>query len=136
MSKAKAKAKTETETTLTFLQESFVRAYLGAANGNATLACRMAGYKGADCTLGRRGYELIRNSKIRQAIDAQRARTEANTDLDVDKWRQMALDGLARARNKGDSASEATFLRMLGQHVGVFEEDNRQRGDKIGIVLR
>jgi len=28
------------------------------------------------------------------------------------------------------------LFQMLGQNVDVFEADNRQRGDKIAIVLR
>lgn len=28
------------------------------------------------------------------------------------------------------------YLDMLGRHVGAYEADNRQRADKIAIVLR
>ena len=52
---------------LTYKQRLFVSAYLGEANGNATEAARIAGY--ADP--GIRGHELVKNSKIRAAIDAK-----------------------------------------------------------------
>lgn len=42
---------------LTLKQRKFVEAYLGKANGNATEAARLAGYKGNDVTLGAVGHE-------------------------------------------------------------------------------
>jgi hypothetical protein len=56
---------------LSYKQQQFVNAYLGAANGNATEAARLAGYKGSDNVLGVTGHENLRKPKIRAAIDAR-----------------------------------------------------------------
>lgn len=49
---------------MTTKQRKFVEAYQGKANGNATEAARLAGYKGSDSTLGRVGHDNTRNPKI------------------------------------------------------------------------
>lgn len=35
-----------------------------------------------------------------------------------------------------DTGFPQGYLEMLGRHVGAYAEDNRQRSDKIAIVLR
>ncbi len=52
---------------LTTKQRLFVEAYL--ANPNATEAARKAGYSGDSNTLGQRGNELVRNSKIAALLE-------------------------------------------------------------------
>jgi hypothetical protein len=54
---------------LTAKQQAFVEAYCG----NATEAARKAGYKGTDATLSVTGHQLLRNPKVRAAIEARRA---------------------------------------------------------------
>jgi len=132
MNKTKAKA----ETNLTYLQQNFVQAYLGSAQGNATLACRQAGYKGDDNALGKQGHVNLHKPKIAQEIARQKAESQAETGMDVNWWLREMRRTLRDARDKGDQATVSAILRQFGQHLGVFEEDNRQRGDKIGIVLR
>ena len=56
------------ERPLTKMQQMFVDAYKGAAMGNATEACRLAGYRGSDATLAVRGSQLIRTHKIIVAL--------------------------------------------------------------------
>ncbi len=49
----------------------FVDAFAGESNGNATRACRMAGYHGDENTLASRASRLLRNPRIRGAIEAR-----------------------------------------------------------------
>ncbi len=56
---------------LTERQRKFVDAYMGEANGNGTKAARLAGYAGDDNTLAAQAYDLLRNAKIRSALDAR-----------------------------------------------------------------
>jgi hypothetical protein len=54
-------------TDLNFRQQIFISSYLGPARGNATEAARMAGYANP----GLAGFRMIKNDKIRAAIDAK-----------------------------------------------------------------
>ncbi len=56
---------------LTYKQRLFVDAYLGRANGNATEAARLAGYKGSEVTLASVGYENLRKPQIAARIEAR-----------------------------------------------------------------
>jgi hypothetical protein len=47
-------------------QRLFVDHYIGAANGNATEAARLAGYNGRS---GQAGYECLKKPEVRAAID-------------------------------------------------------------------
>ena len=49
-------------------QQRFIDAYMGEAAGNATEACRIAGYEGNDNVLGVQGYDNLRNPKIAAEI--------------------------------------------------------------------
>lgn len=49
-------------------QELFIGFYVGEANGNATEAARMAGYKGNDVTLGAVGAENLQKPQIKAEI--------------------------------------------------------------------
>jgi phage terminase small subunit len=54
---------------LTPKQQAFVEAY----TGNATEAARVAGYRGGDAACAVMGSQLLRNPKVRAAIDARQA---------------------------------------------------------------
>lgn len=84
---------------LTQKQERFVAAYVGPANGNATLAARLAGYKGGDATLCAVGGENLRKPLVAEAIDVARAELRAKAIL----TREEILEGLsAIARGQGE----------------------------------
>lgn len=56
---------------LTEKQRRFVDAYMGEAKGNGTLAARVAGYEGDDNTLAVTASRLLRNPKVRSALNAR-----------------------------------------------------------------
>ena len=53
---------------LTQKQLKFIEFY----EGNGTQAARLAGYKGTDNTLAQTAFELLRNPKIKEAIESRR----------------------------------------------------------------
>ncbi|HEX5704857.1 MAG TPA: terminase small subunit [Pyrinomonadaceae bacterium] len=61
---------------LTLKQRAFCLAYAGEANGNATEAARIAGYKGDDATLSVTGFRMLRKANIEAAIGELRRDAE------------------------------------------------------------
>lgn len=73
---------------LTLKQELFVEYYLGAAAGNATEACRRAGYAGDNNTLATMGAKLVRNGAVLAHIRERVATVVKDTDaILVETWR-------------------------------------------------
>lgn len=132
----KTRRKTSEQQPLTLMQQLFVDAYLGEAQGNATLACRMAGYKGSDNVLGKMGHYNLTNGKISQAIQRRKAEITRNTGMDLEWWVRECERGYKKCVENEDEQTARQYLEMAGRHVGVFERDNLQRSDKIGIIMR
>lgn len=63
---------------LTLKQQKFRDLY----DGNGTEAARRAGYTGSDNALAQRAVELLRNSKITDAIEARRVKVAERVQLD------------------------------------------------------
>lgn len=93
-----------TPRSLTKKQETFVSAYLGEAEGNATEACRIAGYQGDAVTLAAVGYDNLRKPQIAEAIRTQLQTIERRgiaikqrrIDAKIERW--QALMAVRRAR--------------------------------------
>jgi len=108
--------------TLTWLQQAFVQAYVGAAQGNGTEACRIAGYKGPDNTLGKQAHVNLHLPKVAQEIARQKALIEAETELDLVWWRREQKRVYDMAIADGDKFNANTALRSLAQHLGAYED--------------
>jgi hypothetical protein len=84
------------------------------------------------------------NVRFCQAVEAKRREFMEATDWDVEKWRQECVARFEHciqprsedSRVAVDETNAKSYLEMFGRHVGAFEADNRQRGDKIAIILR
>jgi len=126
---------TQHDPSLTLKQNLFVAAYLGEAHGNATLACKLAGYKGSDNTLGKSGHELLRHPKVTQAIERVKASIRDYSKLDLDWWREQQVWVLDDSKVAHDRSAANVALNQLGKHLGAFEQDNRQRQNQIGMVI-
>lgn len=61
---------------LTLKQRKFCMAFAGEANGNATEAARIAGYKGNEVTLGAVAYENLNKPQIAAFIEELRQEAE------------------------------------------------------------
>lgn len=90
---------------LTAKQQKFVSAYLGAAEGNATEACRLAGYQGNAVTLAVVGFDNLRKPQIAEAIAEALASIDRRgiaikqrrLDAKVERWQAMLAIQRARA---------------------------------------
>ena len=79
---------------------------------------------------------LLQNDAFCVAMEEKRREFIQETGWDVEKWRAECIQRYDDAVAANDRAAVCQLLKMLGQNIGVFEEDNRQRSDRIGIVLR
>ena len=122
-----------TKDPLTYLQRGFVNAYLGQANGNATLACQQAGYKGNENTRAKYGHELLANPKIIQELATIRA--ETRQEWSIEWWREKQEQVLADALAAGDRAAANQALQSIGKHLGVYEATGRQSTGSPTIVI-
>ena len=110
---------------LTLKQEAFIAAYLGAANGNASEAARIAGYRHpADY-----GQQLLRKSHIAARVSAKVAEIAATPD---DVLRELAsvafapwhdfVEVVGRAKDgtptkvRSDIGSKVKALEILAKH--------------------
>lgn len=111
---------------LTLLQQRFVDAYMGEANGNGVKACRLAGYKGQETTLASQASTNIRLPKIRAALDA---RIE-NDPLTVGRVeRQRMLSRIARGEMK-----EEPGITPIRTRMDALDMLARSQGESIAHV--
>lgn len=90
---------------LTAKQQKFISAYLGEAEGNATEACRRAGYRGTARDLAVIGFDNLRKPNIAQAIQQalqaieQRgiAIKQRRIDAKIERWEALMTVRQARA---------------------------------------
>lgn len=104
-------------------QQAFVEAYIG----NATEAARVAGYKGTQLSLAVTGSRLLRNAKVRAAIDARGAKATkvriATREERQAFWTRVQDDELAKMTDRLKASellgkSEADFTERV-QHSGA-----------------
>ena len=131
---------------LTLKQQLFVDAYLGAANGNATEAARMAGYKSPHPE----GSRLLRNAtilaRVNQKLEASGITADAVlaelADVGFADWREF-VEVLGRdkegkpTRTKMDLTNKVKSLELLGKHLQLFIDrqivDVNMREHRVGV---
>lgn len=107
-------------------QQLFVEAYLGAANGNATEAARIAGYRQPQM----HGSRLMKNDEIASRVSARVDDAAMTADA-------VLSELAAVARIKWDSDPKAVqnkvrALELLGKHHKLFTE--KQEVEHSGTV--
>lgn len=116
---------------LTTKQELFIAAYLGAANGNATEAARIAGYKNPR----QEGSRLLSNdvisARVKQHVSDRFADADAVlaelTDVALSDWRDF-IEVIARDKTgkpvkvRMDLTNKVKALELLGKHHQLFIE--------------
>lgn len=132
---------------LSLKQEKFVAAYVGVANGNATEAARLAGYKGTAVTLASVASENLRKPYIAEAIAAYRAEVkrqgiralENRLDAQDDRWNR--INGMISARAeyfKDDPLPDARLglmIRRLKSARHSYEPDpNDEDGKPVQVT--
>ena len=115
-------------------------------NGNATEACRKAGYKGNENTLNQMANKLVRNGKIKTAIEKREKLSNKRIIMDRESrqelWTMIALD----INERTDTRLRASEL--LGKSEGDFidrhelsgsiaiEEYKRDIKEKVDALIR
>lgn len=95
---------------LTLMQRKFVDAYLGEANGNATLAAEIAGYEHAY----QAGYKLLRQTRVvRDALEERMAEALMSANEAM-----YHLSDMARA--EASSTVRVRALELVGRYHGLF----------------
>ena len=127
------------ERRLTMMQDRFVRFYttVGLPSfGNGTLSCRKAGYAGDENTLAATASRLLRNGKIQAVVEENKRLAEEADGINVDWWRREQLKVYKMSIEAGDRVAANQAIKSLGQHLGAYAEDNRERADFLQILLR
>ena len=70
---------------------------------------------------------LMKNPQILEAIDQQQHGMLNRLEIDAD-WAILRFKAVfLLAMNKGDLANACVALRNIGQHLGLYERDNKQK---------
>jgi phage terminase small subunit len=107
----------ENKQKLTSKQQLFVEYFVGEASGNASLAARLAGYKGNDVTLGAVGAENLQKPQI-AALCQKRVEDAAMSANDVLKH----ITDIALATNES-ARDRLTALQLLGKYHQLFTDN-------------
>jgi hypothetical protein len=75
-----------------------------------------------------------RDVSLHKAIAAKR-REISEKSWSVEQWRTLVADLLADCKARGDRTNAKELLRLIGQHIGAFEADNRQRGPSLNMLI-
>lgn len=105
---------------LTGKQQAFVEAYIGQAAGNATEACRLAGYKGSKSALGKQGHDNLNNPKIAAALYEATAHLRQHNLM-------LAEERLKLLARLASGEEPDTFVTKDGWESGPCKADTRIR---------
>ncbi len=130
-------AKRTKQRPLTAKQEKFCQEYM--IDLNATQAALRAGYcanavnRHNVCNV--MGSQNLAKISIKAEIQRLKAIASEKRGIKAEDVVKSFVDVARRAKIKDDLGNENRALENLGKHVGVFEADNAQKGDKtINII--
>jgi len=127
---------------LTTKQQRFVDFY----DGNATEACRKAGYKGSNHTLEQVAYENLRKPEIVSAIESRERLSKEKVIMDRESrqelWTMIALDKEERTDTRlrasellGKSEGDFIDRHELSGSIAI-EEYKRDIKEKVDALIR
>jgi hypothetical protein len=79
-------------------------------------------------------HRVNHSLRLRKAITDKRVEIQERT-WSIESWRKLMTEALERCKARGDRTNEKELLRMIGQHIGAFEADNRQRQVNFGMLI-
>ncbi len=106
----------ENLTKLTAKQQLFCEFYIGAANGNATEAARMAGYQGSDETLRVTASRMLTKANISRMCKQRVNEVALSADKVLSELTTIALSKVEETRDR------LTALQLLGKYHKLFSE--------------
>lgn len=116
-------------------RRAFVEAFCGAANGNATEAARMAGYKSPDPE----GSRLLGNARVADAIAEIREKVSAraiSTAEERQAWLSDVVKGLVDDRDGPASLRDRMkALELLCRMRGEFNDRSEVKHEGGGGVV-
>ncbi|MAE68345.1 hypothetical protein CL635_00860 [bacterium] len=108
---------------LTLKQQRFINEYL-RNSGNGTAAARVAGYNGSDDYLAVQASRLIRNDKVKDALEGATEDISALRERLVGEVRHMAL---TKTTEPLSNNQKLKALDMLSKISGLYEDETRPR---------
>jgi hypothetical protein len=109
---------------LTFRQRLFVEAYIGAANGNATEAARIAGYRWPEKV----AHRLVGKSGIQAGIQQRVASAAMPANEILARLSDQASADLAEFIDVDESGDWKVNLRKPGRRTHLIKRIRRTRG--------
>ena len=107
---------TKKDEKLTAKQQLFCEFYIGAANGNATEAARLAGYKGSDETIRAIGSQNLTKLNISELCQQRLNAVALSADKVLSELTEIALCKAEATRDR------LTALQLLGKYHKLFSE--------------
>jgi hypothetical protein len=109
---------------LSLKQKSFVNAYLGEANGNATKAAIIAGY--SERTAYAQGSRLLKHVEVQQALQRQLTKVGLTEDQAIEELGELAT----RHVDKVSAADKIRALELFLKVKGSFAPEKPQVTEK------
>jgi phage terminase small subunit len=101
-------------------QSRFVHEYL--LDLNATAAYQRSGYKATGNAAAVNAAKLLTNPQIAKAVEVAMAERSARTEITQDWVIHRLAEEAQRLDEHGAAGARVSALKLLGQHVGLFEQ--------------
>lgn len=112
-------------------QAAFVREYVVDKNGKQ--AAIRAGYSAK--TAEAQASRLLSNAKVRAAVDAALKVVAEKTETEAEWIRRRLKEEATDFTEFASHAARIRALELLGKINGVFEADNKQKGEAAAAML-
>ena len=113
-------------------QAAFVREYM--ADFNATQAAIRAGYSAK--TAGQIGHELLKKPEVQQRLREFQQKAAEKTETEAEWIRRRLKEEATDFTEFASQSARVRALELLGKINGVFELDNKQKGEAAASMLQ
>lgn len=113
-------------------QAAFVREYL--VDFNATQAAIRAGYSSK--TAGQIGHELLKKPEVQAALKEGQNRLAEATETEAEWVRRRLKEEATDYSATASHSARVRALELLGKINGIFEADNKQKGEAAASMLQ
>ena len=113
-------------------QAAFVREYL--VDFNATQAAIRAGY--SKKTAGSQAHDLLKKPEVQAALSEGQKRLAEATETEAEWIRRRLKEEATDYTEAASHSARVRALELLGKINGVFEVDNRQKGEAAAAMLQ